>query len=299
MIYNTPWYVVLVLLLFVSCSDTETVEKNRPSVFVSIAPQAYLLEEICGEAVDVSILIQENQNPHTFELTPKQMVEISHADAYFHLDLPFEKAVVTKIQDSFDDLRVINAAVTLRDHLIEMEHHDHCEEGHDHGDENYDPHIWLSPLFIKEIAATMLHEICAIDKENNPVFLENFIRLSNRIDAVHSENQQKLAPYKNRGFYVFHPAFGYFAEAYQLRQIAVELGGKSPSPKQIDSFIEQAKEDQARILFVQPQFDTHSADIIAKAIQGRVVPIDPMAKNVLQNLATMAEQIHLSFQDAE
>ncbi len=34
-------------------------------------------------------------------------------------------------------------------------------------------------------------------------------------------------------FIVFHPAWGYFAEAYGLEQVPVEIEGKEPKPSQL------------------------------------------------------------------
>ena len=91
--------------------------------------------------------------------------------------------------------------------------------------------------------------------------------------------------------WLFHPAFGYFAQAYGLEQQAVEVAGKTPTPRQLTGLIRKAKADGVTLIFVQPQFDQRSAAVVAKAIGGAVVPMDPLAKDVLANLKTMATKV--------
>lgn len=83
---------------------------------------------------------------------------------------------------------------------------------------------------------------------------------------------------------VFHPAWGYFASAYGLQQIAVEMEGKDPKPADLKHLIEYARRRKIRVIFVQPQFSTKSAEVIANAIGGRIVPADPLAADWAQNL---------------
>jgi zinc transport system substrate-binding protein len=92
-------------------------------------------------------------------------------------------------------------------------------------------------------------------------------------------------------FFVFHPAFGYFADAFDLNQIPVETMGRSPKGKELSAIIKLARQEQARVIFVQPQFDAQAARKIAQAINGAVVSIDPLAYDYLNNLAQMADTI--------
>ena len=100
-----------------------------------------------------------------------------------------------------------------------------------------------------------------------------------------------LAAVKGRPFFVFHPSFGYFADDYGLEQIAVETGGAEPSARQLTALIEQARSSDVRVIFVQPQFSRKSAETIAAEIGGAVVPIDPLARDYVENLEKMARAV--------
>lgn len=95
----------------------------------------------------------------------------------------------------------------------------------------------------------------------------------------------------NRSFLVFHPAWGYFADTYGLIQVPIEKEGKEPGARALVALIEQAKREDVKAIFVQPQFSATSAEQVARAIGGRVVPIDPLSPDYADNLRAVARQI--------
>jgi len=93
---------------------------------------------------------------------------------------------------------------------------------------------------------------------------------------------------------VFHPSWGYFARDYNLTMIAVEIEGKEPSVSDMAHLIKTAKENDINVIFVQPQFSTKSAEVIAKEIGGSVIPADPLAKDYLLNLREVTNSFNKS-----
>jgi zinc transport system substrate-binding protein len=92
-------------------------------------------------------------------------------------------------------------------------------------------------------------------------------------------------------FIVFHPSWGYFARDYDLTQVAIEVEGKNPKPKELVKIIQEAKEENIKIIFTQPEFSDKSATIIAKESGSKVVKISPMSADWSQNLINMAKAI--------
>jgi zinc transport system substrate-binding protein len=114
----------------------------------------------------------------------------------------------------------------------------------------------------------------------------NFIKELEVLDA------EIRGVFKGKGkgveFMVFHPAWGYFAQAYGLKQIAIEIEGKEPKPAELQYLIQYAKERGIKIIFVQPQFSWQLAQAIAKSIDGQVVFVDPLAADWFKNLHQVA-----------
>jgi zinc transport system substrate-binding protein len=259
-------------------------------VFVSIAPQKWLADNLGGGLITTHVLISEGREPHTFEPTPKQMAKLSKASLYFTVDMEFEHQLVRRLASNINNLKFVNSAQHVtKIPIITDDHHDHS--GHAKHNESLDPHIWLSPLNLKIMAKEMAEAMIDADSENEARYRENLALFTKKLDALDQRIGQQLAPFAGRTFYVFHPSFGYFAHDYKLHQKAVEVAGKSPSPKQLSQLIAQAKKDNVKIIFVQPQFDTKSGEAIARAIEGEVVPLDPLAEDVAENLEVMMQKI--------
>jgi zinc transport system substrate-binding protein len=159
-----------------------------------------------------------------------------------------------------------------------------------------DPHIWLSAPEIEILAYNIFDALVRADPVYKTLYKINLDQFIKELEEVHVTLQKLLKPYRGRSFFVFHPSFGYFADAYGLKQIPIEIEGKSPTPRQIEALIKEAKRQNVRIIFVSPQFSQKSAGIIARAIGGAVVPINPLEKNALKNLEDIALKIQSSLE---
>jgi zinc transport system substrate-binding protein len=89
---------------------------------------------------------------------------------------------------------------------------------------------------------------------------------------------------------VFHPAWGYFADTYGLEQVPIEIEGKDPKPAQLRELIEHARENDIKVVFVQPQFSTKSAELVAREIGGQVAFANPLAEDWMANLGEVADK---------
>jgi zinc transport system substrate-binding protein len=286
----------ILLLFWVVPSSQCQIEAEPLEIFVSIPPQAYLADRVGGTHVKVHILADKGQDPHTFEPTPRQIIELGHADFYFTTGLPFEQRLLEKIKNSNHQLTVIDVSQGITKRMMSPAHHEHAEgkgeASHRLGEP--DPHIWLAPPLLKIMAENIADALIKAVPEDRRDFRQNLAGLEKDIDGVHDRIRKILRPFSGQTFLVFHPAFGYFGDTYGLQQKAVELEGKSPTPKHLAQFISEARAEKAKIIFVQPQFDPTSATVIAKAIGGAVVAMDSLAYDVLANLEQMAAKIEQS-----
>ena len=92
-------------------------------------------------------------------------------------------------------------------------------------------------------------------------------------------------------FLIYHPALSYFARDYGLTQISIEEGGKEPSPAHLKALIEQSGHKKARIIFVQQEFDTRNAELIAKEAQLQIVPINPLSYHWDEEMKNVARAL--------
>ena len=274
------------------CKDI--IDREKPIIYVSIPPLAYFVNRIGGDDFDCRILIGPGQSPATYEATPKKLAELSEADVLFTIGVPFEKQLIKKVKATFQKLNIVNAQAGIE--LIHTSHR-HDDADTDNKTEELDPHTWLDPILAKIIAKNIYDEIERIYPGNNN-HLSNFNKLITDLEKLNEQISSQLLPLKGKTFYTFHPALGYFGRAYGLIQQSIEIDGKEPTARQMANLIEKAKAERARALFIQPQFSQKTAQFIAEAIGARLILVDPLAEDYLDNLKEIARQLVLAFEDS-
>ena len=275
----------------------------RLSVFVSILPQKYFVERVGGDRVNVSVLLPAGQSEITYEPTARQLVALSAANVYFRTLVPFEKRLADKIDNTLRSVPIVNTCrdIDLRpgdcSHHQEQDHANNEAHTADNGrHDEIDPHVWMSPRLVKPQARIICEQLCILDPAHEDEFRRNLAAFEADLDHADQHIAALLAPYRGRAFFVFHPAYGYFADAYGLEQVAVQSGGKEPAAKRLAELIDRAKRDGVRAVFVQPQFSRISAGAVARQIDGVTITVDPMTEDYLSNIVHIAECIHAALQ---
>lgn len=281
--------VLLPVFIIFDWSIASGVEKNtgKIKVFVSIPPQAYFVECVGGRHVDVKVLLGPGQSPTTYEPSARQMSELGRSQVYFRIGIPFEKVLIKRITRIFNNLCVVDTRQNVK--LLYFNRPDSYLSP--------DPHIWLDPKRVKIQASTVCKALSQIDPAHTAEFEKNFQDFQTDLDELDIKIAETLAPLRGRIFYVFHPAFGYFGDSYGLNQLAVEIEGKKPSQRQLAEIIVKAKKDNVKVVFVQPQFARKNAETVARALDGAVVPIDPLSRDYLRNLTEVAVAIKNALSD--
>jgi zinc transport system substrate-binding protein len=278
---------------------------GKVKAFVSILPIAYFVERVGGPNVEVSVLVGPGQDPHSFEPTPKLVAKLAESKALFKMGFPFEETLIKKMRSTFKNVEVIDLQQGIKLRTMtedeershgDGEEHEHghgAAEEHEHHHEagDLDQHSWLDPQIAKIQAKTIADTLIRIDPSHKDQYEKNLKGLQADLDAIHEQLTKVLASVKGKSFFVFHPAYGYFGDAYGLKQVPVELEGKEPTARQLARLIERAKKDGVKVIFVEPQFSKKSAEALAKSIGGAVVPLDPLAKDYLKNLREMAAKL--------
>lgn len=264
---------------------------EKLAVFVSIPPQKFFVQQIGKERVNVQVMVQPGASPATYEPRPRQMAALSKTRIYFAIGVAFEKTWLGKIAAANPSLRVVHTDHGIQ--KIPMAAHHHDAEQHPEKDlqGEPDPHIWLSPTLVMTQARTILHALVDIDPAHRAVYEANTRAFVAELAALDAELTKTLADLQGRQFMVFHPAWGYFARSYGLKQVPVEIEGKNPKPAQLQALIEHARKNHINVIFVQPQFSAKSAQLVAKEIGGRVTVADPLAADWSINLREVAGKL--------
>jgi len=293
---KTFLFVSIIVIFITACSSTPVKgEEDLINVSVSVLPQKYFVERIGGSLVKVNVMVGPGDSPHTYEPKAGQMKALSRADVYFAIGVEFEKAWMDKIASANEEMNIVNLSdglekLPLADNF-HVENDPPNKDGTDHSQEKMDPHVWTSPEMVANISRKITEQLVKIDPENEAVFEENFNIFLLEIQNLQKDIHKTLSKSENRKFFVFHPAWSYFAQEFGLIQIPIEIGGTEPSPAELGEIIDQAKKENIKIIFAQPEFSTQTAQFIAKEIKGEVILVSPLAENWLENLREISIKI--------
>lgn len=312
------------------CSCAQPAQPEEEMLYVSILPLKSIVGGIVGDDFDVRVLVPAGASPETFELTPRQFVDLNRARLIFNVGLiDFETTLLGKIEarDKVVDLsRGIDliagscshahgkVARADEPHAAAMSEEQQTAGSHAaampgerqlagrhaatpapqaHGHSHahgIDPHIWTSPRALQHMAANAYEAIHALWPDSVK-YTENHARLQEQLAELDARTAGKIAASGVRYFIIYHPALTYYARDYGLQQVAIEDDGKEPSARALARLIEQARHDGVRRIFYQSQFPASAVEVIARDIEAQSVAIDPLKEDVIANIDSLTDLI--------
>lgn len=262
------------LALTAGCSGAREAAP-RPTIVVSVPPQAWLVERLVGDAAEIVVMIPPGASPATFEPELGQLRALSRASLYVkvgHPHFPFEATWIDRLLADHPELRVIDLSL-----------------GEGSGD--HDPHLWLSPARVAAMIEPLAEALKTAVPDAAGELPARSDALQRDVAATDAALRSVLASARGKSFLSVHAAWGHLAADYGLIQIAVEQDNKAPDPHRLTELIDRARALGIPVVFAQPQFDPASAELIAAELGARVEWIDPLARDWADNLVRVAKQL--------
>ena len=160
-----------------------------------------------------------------------------------------------------------------------------------HFPEMHDPHVWLDPMNLVVMTDNTVAELSEVDPDNAAFYRENGEALKAGIKKVNDEVAAQLKDVAGKSFVVHHPAFGYFADRFGLKQVPLEVEGKEPGAVDMAKVVDFIKKNNAKAVFMQAQIPDSVIKSIAEETKVRVITLDPLKENVLENIRETAKDI--------
>ena len=274
--------VLFAVLLLTACGTKTSKDQNEEAqvITISILPQRTFVQKIIGDDFEVNLLIPPGSSPAAYTLRPSQLKDIAKSSIWFRIGyIGFEHSWKDKVAEANTDMKVVDLAKGLD--LIADQLEQHGDHVHMDG---IDPHTWLSPVLVKQMAKTILDEVVQLKPERAETYKANYEQFAATCDSLDQALTTKLDPYKNRKFIVFHPSLSYYAREYHLDQYSLESGGKEPTPSHLKSVVDMANQEDIRVIYIQSEFDREHARVFADEIKGKIIQIWPLDPDWEANL---------------
>lgn len=241
---------------------------------VTIPPQKEWVKSVGRELVQVEVLVPAGFDPHSYEPKPSQLKAIEKAEVYFALGagIEFERLWLGRIRDLNRKLLIVDLSEGIS--LLPG-----------------DPHYWCSLVNAYRSLKTIERTLCQLSPKSCGVVKKASSVYSGKIYGLHQKLEVETAPYRGRAFLSYHPAWGYWARDYGLRQIVIEEEGKEPSLKVLLKRLEEARAEGIKVLFITPQVDRKKAEAVAKELGAEIKVLDPLREDYLRNMVEVSEEI--------
>jgi ABC-type Zn uptake system ZnuABC Zn-binding protein ZnuA len=267
-------FTVLLSLLAVIVSTN--IDNNLTSVYAtanktlnvvtSVSPITNIVKNIAGDKINLTGLVPEGVNSHTFEPVPSDIIKLSNADLVIINGLFLEDNMEKVVNESLKNKPDIQL-LKLADNTIDstgwiFDFSFPKEQGHPN------PHLWLNPINAMKFANLTKDKLIEMDPNNTAHYMENaekYVALLKQLDTG-IKAAVKTVPPENRKLITYHDSWAYFAQRYNMTVIgAVQPSDFSePSPLDIAKLIDQIKAEKVPAIFASEVFSNRITDQIAK-----------------------------------
>ena len=284
--FKTQWIIIgTIAILFIAVSVFTRSKpvlpeaRTKPTVVVTVAPQATFVREVAGDLVNVVTVLPPGANHETYSPPPQDMEKIGNASLYLALGLPPERGnILPKAAEMNRNLKIIDVQNEVAKKYAPRYF----------APDDQDPHIWLSPKRAVEMVQLTARELSVLDPANRGTYEANAQRYAGQIETADRELVGLLKDMSKRSFIVYHPAFGYFADDYNLTMVALEEEGKEADPRRIRDIIDMARAKGIKIIFYQEDIDGRQSRTFAEELGGSAEKVSPMATDYVDNIKRMA-----------
>lgn len=263
-------FILSVVLLF-GCGSHNSAE-DKKTIYVTISPLKSIVEEIvCGD-YNVEVLVPKGASPESFEPTMKELMALNGAEYIYSTGLiNFEQTLTSSVEYSE---RIINLSEGIE--LMEG----CCSHGHHHHKHGIDPHIWTSPRALQ----TMVRNIESSLPADSVKYSVAADKLLNKLSELDSLCNSSIADSGVDAIMIYHPAFTYYARDYGIEQISIEHDGKEPSPRQLTSLVDKARNHGIIKLLIQPQYGKDKLRSMALECDAEIIEVDPLSDDIMAEI---------------
>jgi zinc transport system substrate-binding protein len=258
------------------------IHADVPAVLVSVAPHKFFVEKIAKDTVEVHLMVPAGASAHTYEPTPRQMLTVSKADIWFRIGEPFENRAMQALKSHHPNLEILDLREGLD--LIFTDH----DQGHSCCPGSVDLHFWLSARQAQIQAETIANALSKAYPGYANFYQNNLQAFQQELKDLDEKIQGLLSSLPNRNILVSHPAYAYFCRDYAIKQYAIEVEGKDPTPQQMTKLLNLARQLNIHTIFIQMQYNNKAAKLVADTLKARLITLDPYSEHYVSSMLEIA-----------
>ncbi len=241
---------------------------NKIRVTVSFYPLFFFASQIGGDKTQVISITPTGSEPHDYEPTTQDIVQIEKSDVLILNGGQLENWG-DKIKENLNGKKTV--IITAAEELT-------TQDSQEEGRIKKDPHVWLDPVLAKKEATVIAQALINVDPANKAYYEQNAKQLQEKLDALDSQFRQGLQHCQQKNIITSHAAFGYIASRYNLKQVPIAglSPDSEPSPKQLGDVAQFAKTNNVKYIFFETLVSPRLAQTIAKEVGAKTLVFNPL-----------------------
>ena len=255
--------IIIILISIFACGNNDNKNTSgKLTIYTSIYPIYDFTKKIGGEKITVYNMTKAGAEPHDFEITSKDMANLSKADLFIYNGGGMEHWI-DSVKEALN-IKYIDSSSNINN------------------ENNLDPHFWLSPKNAKIQMENIKNGLIEIDSENKNYYQSNYNLYASRLDELDNKIRNSLSNIKNRNLVLTHPAFGHFCKEYSLTQIAIARD--EADPKAMSEIITFIKNNNVKAIFYEEFSSSKLVDSIAKETEIKILTLNPIESLSEENI---------------
>ncbi|WP_335491215.1 metal ABC transporter solute-binding protein, Zn/Mn family, partial [Neobacillus niacini] len=300
-----PIFILLVSLVLTACGDEKGQtqnenQKNQLSIYTTVFPLQYFTERIGDKFVRVNTVYPPGADEHTFEPSQKDMIKLADSDLFFYIGLGLE-GFVEKAKESLKNEKVTLIPTAENLILNPVEDHDNDADHEDDGHGDFNPHVWLDPIYSKEMAAVIRDSLVEKMPENKEAFDQNYQQLAKELDELDFKFESMVQTAKNKNILVTHAAFSYWEQRYGIKENSISglSTTNEPTQRDLEKIISLADKEGIQYILFEQNVQSKLAEIVQKEIGARALPLHNLGILTKENIKDKETYFTLMNQNLE
>lgn len=251
-------------------------------VVTTVKPLGLIVQALTDGVAHNDILLPPGTSPHDYALRPSDMKKLNDADLVIWVG-PELEAFLVKVLAEKENSVMLTAQKTIE--LRHFAHEGEVKHGdHTHSHDGVDPHLWLGPSQAIQAAKVISEQLINIDPLNKKVYEDNLSQFVSEVVQTTEALHRQLKPLADRGYYVFHDAYGYFEQTFGLNKLGhfTVNPDRRPGAKTLVSIRRALKAEEAVCVFSEPQFSPAVVKSVVRGTKVHISTLDPMATEIAE-----------------
>jgi ABC-type Zn uptake system ZnuABC Zn-binding protein ZnuA len=274
---RAPASAALVALVLTACgsSSADSAEQQasgddgRLSIVTTVAPLTSIVANVAGDAADITGIVPEGTNSHTFEPPPRVAADMERADVVFVNGLQLEELTLELAEENAPEDALI---VSLGDEVLPESDYLY-DFSFPESDGKPNPHLWTDPTYAMQYAGVVRDTLSEADPDNAATYATNsaaFIAKAQALSDALEADQASLPPGRKQ-LLTYHDAYAYFAKTYDWEVVgAVQPSNfEDPQPREVARIIDQVRERDVPVIFGSEVFPSGVLEQIAEETGAR------------------------------